>query len=80
MHSRAVHRVAAALVLSVVLNSASGGAYVSSIAESAHRRNRARRQRRTEYGAVHASLIHEQYAYELRILTPPPSCVYVRPR
>jgi hypothetical protein len=82
MHTGNIHRVCAALVLSVVLTNGSGTAYMSSIAESAHRRQAACRRRRAEYGEALASLIREQYALDagFRVRNPPSFNQYVRPR
>ena len=76
MHTRQMHRAAAAVKRSVNRFMAPGGAFMSSIAQITHRRIRVRPRRRAICGAVFASLIEDQYALEahLRVLDPPPSC------
>ena len=82
MRTARMHRVAMAMTLYVVLSSAPGGAYMSSIAENAHRRNRVLCQRRAKYLALLASLINYQFVFEaeLLVLNPPLRTVYVRPK
>ena len=76
------HRVAVAVILYVVLGSDFDGEYMSSIAESAHRRRRVRCKRRALYEDVLASLINDKCASEaeLLVLDPPPFVPCICPR
>ena len=71
MRTARMRRVAAAKMLYVNLGSAPGGAYMSGIAESAHRRNRILRQWQARYEGLLASLNGEQYAPEAKLLVLP---------